>query len=155
MADKSKRTGWENMRQARLDATKEQRAIKAEKQREYRRARKEQGRCTRCGSIKNNDGLSVCPVCLLKVKLTRKPRAQKNKPYNELSDERKERIRRYRQKKYHERKLLGICVRCGQAAALPGLTMCMNCRLYCNQSHSGVAGHTIKYYTKERKAGRL
>lgn len=155
MAGKSKRTGWEDMRQARLEATKEQRAIKAKRQRERHMTWKEQGRCSRCGSIKEDNGLSTCSSCLLKIKLTRKNGEHKNKPYRELSDAQKERIKRNKAEKYNDRRAQGLCVRCGHRKALPGMALCNQCRLERNQSQYGHVNHSISWYEKERKAGRL
>lgn len=152
---KNKPNGWEIMRQERLEATKEQRAISAEKYRECRKKWKEQGRCVRCGSEKADDGNATCLECLLKIKLTRKSEAQKSKPYSELPDEQKERIKQSRRKKYQDRKSQGICVRCGQRKALSGLTVCGQCRIKRNQALYGYVSHSSSWYKKERKAGRL
>lgn len=84
-------TYWDKMRQARLEATKEQRAKRAQEQKAIRKLRKEHG----------------------------------------------------------------LCVNCGKKDALPGITLCMDCRLYHNQSRSGYVVHTDKWLKKERKAGRL
>lgn len=145
---------WEAIRQARLEATKEKRAILADRQRELRKSWKEQGRCSRCGSPKEDDGLSTCQTCLMKVKLTRKSVAQKDKPYKDLPDAQKERIKQRRHEKYQDRKAQGLCVRCGQRKALYGLVLCGQCRLERSQSQYGYVNHSIKWTAKERKAGR-
>lgn len=88
---KNKHNGWEIMRQERLDATKEQRAKKAQRVKAWRETMKE----------------------------------------------------------------YGLCTRCGQNKALPGMTLCADCRLYNNQSRSGYVQHSLKWIEKERKAGRL
>lgn len=48
-------------------------------------------------------------------------------------------------KEYREAcKARGICVQRGQADALPGLTLCQDCRLYHNQRRSGYVEHSEK-----------
>lgn len=58
-------TCWDKMRQARLEATKEQRAKKAQEQKTIRKLRKEHGLCIRCGKKDALSGITLCADCRL------------------------------------------------------------------------------------------
>ncbi|WP_165071402.1 hypothetical protein [Desulfovibrio sp. ZJ200] len=45
----------------------------------------------------------------------------------------------YMRERYHSLRAAGICVRCKQRDALPGMTLCMDCRLWNNQRRSGAS----------------
>lgn len=44
----------------------------------------------------------------------------------------------YSRARYHALRAAGLCVRC-KSTAIPGMTLCENCRLYNNQRRSGAA----------------
>lgn len=76
--------------------------------------------------------------------------------------ERLERTKEQRAKRAAEQKALreyykshGICTRCHQRDALPGMVLCRECRIENNQARSGYVEHTQKYLRNERLLGRI
>lgn len=138
---------WDKLRQARLEATKEQRAKAAQNEKEKRLFLKEHGICTRCGHNEALPGLTLCAICQEKLKRKRKPVI--------LTEAQKERNARLMKARYERLKASGLCVKCGKEPVEPGLVRCHNCRLFHNQSRSGYFEHSVKWSAKERKAGRL
>lgn len=52
-------------------------------------------------------------------------------------------------------KTRGICTKCKKREAVKGQTLCLECKLYSNQSRSGYVEHSQKFLRKERIAGRI
>jgi len=45
----------------------------------------------------------------------------------------------YMRERYRALRSAGICVRCKNAEAIPGMSLCRDCRLWSNQRRSGAA----------------
>ena len=63
--------------------------------------------------------------------------------YKARVDERRAKAAARKRERYHSLRAHGLCVRCKENAALPGETMCMDCKLYNNQMRSGA--HVSSY----------
>lgn len=151
-----KHNGWEKMRQARLERTKEKRAKLAQYQKERRERLKLEGICTQCATDKAIPGQTMCEKCKEIHNLKRKGVKQNYKSAKKyiITPEQKEKNAQRKKQKRIELKGLGICTVCAKVKALPGLTLCMSCRLAKNQARYGYVEHSQKWYEKERKAGR-
>lgn len=152
-----KHNGWETLRQARLERTKEKRAKLAQYQKERRERLKSDGICIKCATDKAIPGQVLCEKCREINNFKRRGVKQNYKPAKKyiLTPEQKAiRSQKKRQRRI-DLKELGICVNCGKDKALPGLTVCQPCRLRMNQARYGYVEHSQKWYEKERKAGRL
>lgn len=146
---RKKNNSFENVRLARLEATVEQRAKKAQERRELYQWYKERGICIRCQTNKAIGGI-LCPACREKNNLLRR-----GKPHKPLTQEQKARNNQWRVDKRKKNIADGICTYCGKYKALPGLRMCFGCRSYINEYRSGYVEHSQKWWEKERKAGRV
>lgn len=154
---RKKRNGWEEMRQARLEATKAKRAKKAQYLKERRERLKSEGICTKCATDKAIPGQTLCEKCREIYNFKRRGVKQGHKPVKKYiaTSEQKEKNAQRNKHRRIELKELGICTNCAKVKALPGLTICMKCRIEISQARYGYVEHSQKWYEKERKAGRL
>lgn len=143
-------SGWDKIRQARLEATKEYRAKVALLCKERYEFLKAHGICVQCGQEYALEGITLCAKCREKNNLAR--RGKKQRP---LTAEQKARKNQNAKETRQNRIELGLCHICGKVKAVPGLKVCSDCRIARNQSRYGYFEHSHKWYEKERKAGRL
>lgn len=57
----------------------------------------------------------------------------------------------YMRERYRALRLAGLCVRCKQSEAIPGMTLCENCRLWNNQRRSGASTAPRSSYRDGRR----
>ncbi|MDE6020301.1 MAG: hypothetical protein K2H01_04775 [Ruminococcus sp.] len=80
--------------------------------------RKAAGKCVYCGSVEPEPGRVSCKSCSIK---------RSKKYYHD--DEFRKRLSEYHSKKYHDRKVSGICTVCGKASAEHGGLKCKACTM--------------------------
>lgn len=154
---KKEHNGWEKMRQARLERTKEKRAKLAQYYKKRREQLKAEGVCQLCATDKAISGQCLCDKCREIHNLKRRGVKQistSKKKHIETPEQKERRAQRKRERRIYLKEN-GLCTNCGKTDALPGLTVCMQCRMEINQSRYGYVHHSQKWYGKERKAGRL
>ena len=96
-----------------------------EKVNEYNRETRDfcrkNGICTVCHKEKVFGEERICPECLVKNEMWRKPLSEEQKDRYEKS------FRKQQNSLYQERKASGICTRCGKRKAMPGKAKCGIC----------------------------
>lgn len=136
--------------QTKFEPTPEQKEKYAQRKRERRLASKERGICAECHKEKAEDGKTLCAQCRERKNLSRR-----GKPRKPLTPEQKARQYEYMKEWRNRKREEGICYHCGKEKALPGLKVCRVCRAYINEMRSGYVEHSLKWWKKERVAGRL
>lgn len=148
-------SGWDKIRAARLEKTKEARAKQAQIQKDIRQWCKENGICSYCRKEKATEGI-YCHDCREKNNARRRhPKEVKPTKKKPLTDEQKAKKRQYAKEKRLSNIENGLCSQCGKNAPLPGRKLCNNCRLYLNQFRYGYVEHTAQWYEKERREKRI
>lgn len=116
-------SGWDKIRQERLEATKEQRAKRSVYAKERREFLKARGICVKCGQRDAIPEKTLCPDC--REKNNQKRRKKKDKPIPGAWYARQcERAKELRKARIAE----GICVKCGKEKASPEAQYCHKCR---------------------------